>query len=125
MDHWKGLKGLSEESSIRRAIREAQDGPLKGQFVERLSSHYNPRTSFAIEGGPVIFRVIPDGELMNGSTIWLWKERMRYAHSYVLNAPRVTFVEVDSVGFMSTQVSDHVPESRPTPDFVTLLSLPK
>lgn len=114
LNHWGNANGITEESTIRRAIRAAKDGPMVDHWITREPNFYDPRTSFGIFDGPVLYQVYPiDEKCINGATVWTWKEGMRHAHQYILDNPRVTFVVVDKLPQRSEKELAALPARRP------------
>jgi hypothetical protein len=95
LNHWQGRNGITEESTIRRAIRAANEGPLKNYMFYRVSSSYDSSTGAMEFAGPVKVQC-SDNEMTRGSTVWTWDEGMKAANSYTLGPPHVEFVVVDS-----------------------------
>lgn len=116
LDHWGNSNGITEESTIRRAIRAAKEGPMIDHWIIRHANFYDPRTALGIYEGPVIYEVFPvDEKCVNGATVWTWKEGMKYAHQYTLNAPQINFVLVDELPQLSEEELAALPTRRPSP----------
>ena len=95
LEHWGNKNGISEDSTIRRAIRAAEAGPLLGYIFFRMSTVYDPRTGNMNFDGKVRIEARQD-EPQIGSMVWTWRESLKTASSYVLDVPQFTFVEVNS-----------------------------
>lgn len=97
LEHWKNRNGITEESTIRRAIRAAKSGPLRDAIMYRVYDRFNPaKGEFVFDSNvPAKFQIF-DNEPLNGSTVWIWTERGKTAFSYVLEAPQFEIVEVSS-----------------------------
>jgi len=114
LDHWHFRNGITEESTIRRAIRAAEGGPLSGYEISRVPNSYAPLTSECFFDGPVIFEAFKHPR-MNGDNVWFWKERMKNAVPYTLKLPRVKFVVVDEIWPLSVDERALVPERKRYP----------
>ena len=96
LDHWKSRNGITEESTIRRAIRAAKDGPLRSAVLYRVASSFNPATgefNFNVDA-PIKIQMLDD-EPMIGSTVWTWTEGAKYASAHKLESEKIEFVVVD------------------------------
>lgn len=114
LDHWHFRNGITEESTIRRAIRAAEGGPLAGYEIRRLPNSYAPLTTETFFDGPVIFQAAKH-PMMNGDNVWFWKERMKNAVPYKLKLPRIKVVLVDEIKPLSADERSLVPERRHVP----------
>lgn len=85
-------------------------------LVTRLPNSYDPRTTFGIYDGPVIYEVFPvDGKIIDGATVWTWKEGMKYAHQHTLRVITAEFVLADELPPVPEDVLKNLPESVPLP----------
>ena len=85
-------------------------------LVTRLPNRYDPITTFGIYDGPVIYEIFPvDGKIIDGATVWTWKEGMRYAEQHTLQVIRAEFVLVDELPPVPEDVLKSLPESVPLP----------
>lgn len=114
LDHWSSRNGMTEESSIRRAIRAAKGGPLNGYEIDRLPNSYEPLTGKCFFDGPVTFEAYKY-PLMNGAIVWVWREGMKNAGQYIVDNPQVEFVIVDEIKQLTDEERKRVPARRKFP----------